>query len=225
MVSSDPLVRVSLNQIEHTARKAARGAGLSWSTAEDTGRAVRWLEQYNCFGIARLIELIDSYPDLAKASQNISCDNGKWSSNEAIVSPFIAGPAVCDRLAQADLEITIENLLSPILTIGYLGSVMLPTDQAVLIRWDNISCRVAHGSFATSKGQIGNSDLTPKRVEINRENYQGSDHYTEIIGDVGSRDINVQLWRALELFAHRTYVEATEESRLAGAGAGLNDND
>ncbi|MFV1875593.1 hypothetical protein [Nioella sp.] len=30
---------------------------------------------------------------------------------------------------------------------------------------------------------------------------------------------------ALNAFAHRTYAPATEESRLAGAGAGLTDND
>jgi hypothetical protein len=36
---------------------------------------------------------------------------------------------------------------------------------------------------------------------------------------------NDEIWEALGRFAHRTYVPATEASRLKGAGAGLTDND
>lgn len=32
-------------------------------------------------------------------------------------------------------------------------------------------------------------------------------------------------WRALQLLEHRTYVPASAQSRLSGAGAGLLDND
>jgi hypothetical protein len=32
-------------------------------------------------------------------------------------------------------------------------------------------------------------------------------------------------WRALQLFEYRTYVPASAQSRLSGAGAGLLDND
>jgi hypothetical protein len=37
--------------------------------------------------------------------------------------------------------------------------------------------------------------------------------------------MNEEIWEALGRFAHRTYVPATEASRLKGAGAGLTDND
>jgi hypothetical protein len=38
-------------------------------------------------------------------------------------------------------------------------------------------------------------------------------------------DIGDEIWEALSAFAHRTYVPASEASRLKGAGAGLTDND
>jgi hypothetical protein len=41
----------------------------------------------------------------------------------------------------------------------------------------------------------------------------------------GAVDIDDEIWEALGAFAHRTYVPATEASRLKGAGAGLTDND
>lgn len=42
---------------------------------------------------------------------------------------------------------------------------------------------------------------------------------------LGAREVGQPLWQALEIWAARTYVPATEASRLAGAGAGLTDND
>ncbi len=41
----------------------------------------------------------------------------------------------------------------------------------------------------------------------------------------GPVDIADEIWEALCAYAHRTYVPATEQSRLKGAGAGLTDND
>ncbi len=41
----------------------------------------------------------------------------------------------------------------------------------------------------------------------------------------GAQDIPATLWSQLTEFAKRTYVPASEASRLAGAGAGLIDND
>ena len=41
----------------------------------------------------------------------------------------------------------------------------------------------------------------------------------------GAVDIADEIWEALSAFAHRTYVPASEASRLKGAGAGLTDND
>jgi|UPI0005951F6B hypothetical protein len=41
----------------------------------------------------------------------------------------------------------------------------------------------------------------------------------------GPVDIDDTLWAALSTLAAKTYVPATEASRLAGAGAGLTDND
>jgi len=41
----------------------------------------------------------------------------------------------------------------------------------------------------------------------------------------GPLDVDPTIWAALDAFAQKTYVPATEASRLKGAGAGLTDND
>ena len=48
-------MNLSLNQVENTARKAVRGAGLPWCLAEDAGRAVRWLEVMGLPGMSWLV--------------------------------------------------------------------------------------------------------------------------------------------------------------------------
>ena len=40
-----------------------------------------------------------------------------------------------------------------------------------------------------------------------------------------SREVSAEAINILESFAHKTYAPATEASRIAGAGAGLTDND
>ncbi|MDD9884917.1 MAG: DUF3726 domain-containing protein [Gammaproteobacteria bacterium] len=52
-------MKVSLNQIEQTARKAARGAGLAWGLADEVGRAMRWLHAYGLNGAALLAAHLD----------------------------------------------------------------------------------------------------------------------------------------------------------------------
>lgn len=41
----------------------------------------------------------------------------------------------------------------------------------------------------------------------------------------GAQDVSGQVWARLNVLAKRTYVPSSEESRTAGAGAGLTDND
>lgn len=41
----------------------------------------------------------------------------------------------------------------------------------------------------------------------------------------GAQDVSGQVWGRLNALAKRTYVPSSEESRAAGAGAGLTDND
>lgn len=52
-------MKVSLNQIEQTARKAARGAGLAWGLADEVGRAMRWLHTYGLNGATLLAAHLD----------------------------------------------------------------------------------------------------------------------------------------------------------------------
>lgn len=53
-------MNLSLNEVEATARKAARGAGYSWGMANEAGRAVRWLCARGLDGCGALADMLDA---------------------------------------------------------------------------------------------------------------------------------------------------------------------
>jgi len=69
----------------------------------------------------------------------------------------------------------------------------------------------------------GNSECPATPAEVRIEAGAGSS--PSLRPGTGAVDIGDEIWEALGRFAHRTYVPATEASRLKGAGAGLTDND
>jgi hypothetical protein len=51
----------SLNEIETEARKAARGSGLAWGSAEEAGKAARFLAAHELDSVPLLINLFDRH--------------------------------------------------------------------------------------------------------------------------------------------------------------------
>ena len=92
----------SLNEIEALSKRAARGAGMAWGMAEESGKAVRWLESHNLPGVTLLAELLtrnDHTPHGTIAPQSLE---GVWSASSGTLCPLLAGAALndcADRLA------------------------------------------------------------------------------------------------------------------------------
>ena len=53
-------MNLSLGELEALCLKAARGAGFPWGLAEDTGRAVRWLQARGENGAGSLVALLEA---------------------------------------------------------------------------------------------------------------------------------------------------------------------
>ena len=88
----------SLNEVEVLAKKAAKGAGYSWGQAEDTGRAVRWLEARGLKGAAALVA------HLAK--------------NDTALCPITTGIAVADGVTPVG-DVDLASLDQPMLFLPF----------------------------------------------------------------------------------------------------------
>lgn len=213
----------SLNEIESLARKAARGAGLDWGLAEEAGRATRWLCAAGWPGADVLSEHLHRIDGVSYDRLRPAETDGTWTAAGGRLCPLIAGAALLDRSsALAGGEILLGPTGHPLLLVPYMVWAADGTGATLGIAWSGL--RISRGKGKTHISVQSPSALAAPEVQDVR------------VGPAGlSADLPVRrayraaiapgAHRALEALAHRTYAPDTPESRLAGAGAGLRDND
>lgn len=189
----------SLVEIRTLAIKAARGAGLSWGLAEEAGFAVRWLEQRGLAGV----EALAAYLNEMDGYSPENC-------------PIAQGAAISDTgewKSAFPCETFQPILIFPFFSnaLGEDSAGMQWNEKSVVLNSSGIS-----GDISVNLISSGTQTVSIREGAISTPN----DNRLSRVPD--NREPFV---RTLEKFAHRTYAPATEESRLAGAGAGLNDND
>ena len=109
------------------------------------------------------------------------------------------------------------------LTAGFLGQKALNPDQSVQLKWSEVTLEFYRNQLAISGNPADLYLETCEMLVCNRAPISGDAVIMDaVIGDVAVDDA---MWEKLGVYAHITYVEASEASRLAGAGAGINDND
>jgi len=205
----------SIGEIGALATKAARGSGLDWGLAEEAGYAVKWLHRRELPGVTALCRYLSWRYD-----GNIM----GWPEETGIYGhycPIAIGAAYGDG-AFGD-EAKFSRIKTPLLLIPFV---------AIRVAEKPLEINIGSSRFYLAKDQIG---------------YTNS--HTEILSDAGACQISIgksslpnitiasvsDLARVpdsaihcvsiLEGFAKNTYAPATDESRLVGAGAGLDDND
>lgn len=196
--------RYSLTEIETHCRKAARGAGYHWGEAEEAGKAARWLCSVGIDGAAALLELLQTVDGQAdKYRPNADVFNDKPQQN---VCGLTLGYTLSDHgLDMLDGLIVTGHIHSPLITFAVLGNslrdcaVFATTDQGQAMISPEI-CLIA-GDFKAAGSIDFKVIALPEKVK-----------------DTEVPEIDNQIWDALNVFAKRTYVPSTEESRLKGAG-------
>ena len=208
----------SLNEVEATAKRAARGAGYSWGLAEEAGKATRWLCANGldgCGALARLLDQVgaDQHSDLSPQSTT-----GDWVGAADHLCPLTAGAALCDNATLlADREIVMENVLYPVLMLPFAAAAAKAGQRAVSVTFDGqtVVCD------ATGECGAGVSEISAIPVATTLCVKSGG-----VVGSPQARATpDAGDWATLSRFAQRTYAPASEASRLLGAGAGLSDND
>lgn len=196
---------LSLGELEALATKAARGAGMPWGLAAEAGHSVRVLAGAGAPGGARLAGLLTSYGQVARPRR----DKGVWRGDGALC-PVTLGAALADFAEPA----RTGPVAAPALLAGGIARL---ADLRPTLEW-------AGGVIWASPNGLGCSGKLDALVADEAELTLGTAP-AQITRARTRANVSDEVLSILNRFAHKTYAPATEASRLAGAGAGLTDND
>ncbi|MCE2522166.1 MAG: DUF3726 domain-containing protein [Rhodobacteraceae bacterium] len=205
------MTRVSLNEIEFCARKAAGAIGWPFGFAEEIGRAAVWSAVQIPAAISSLLDLIESQHRQADCTLNgRTAVFARATAPSAVAAFDLLAAGACDKAV-------FRQVSSPLGLIGFGGSASVAFDTAFRLRWAGGLGEVAAGHCRLS-GELGNDCQYAAEVVSPK---CGDPLRVEIDGAV----INDAVWHRLQLLAARTLVPATSKSRETGAGAGVVDRD
>jgi len=197
----------SLGEIGALATKAARGSGMDWGLADEAGYAVKWLQRRQLPGVAALCRYLSwrQAGEITNWPDDTACD-GHYC-------PIATGAAYGDGVFGDDVQ--FARVRTPLL-LATNSPVCLSMGKAVFaltqdkfgfskndtaILMDSSACQIYAASDDELPAMITIANAAIPRVPV-----------------TASACITV-----LNSFAKNTYAPATEASRLAGAGAGLNE--
>ena len=212
------VVTYSLNELESLLKKAAVGAGLPVGHAVAIAGAGVWLARRKlpvCEIIARAV---------ADGVRESAVESGGTGLAFKAARAAVDGPAAIDLLlaGTVDETITLNDVDEPALLVGLAGA-------AAQVHGVSIALDAGDGEMVLGVG----AEIVPaewraagKRTLVMRQcnDLNGGD-----AGNLATRYDPAACadsgWDQLVALAHRTYVPASDQSRLSGAGAGLTDND
>lgn len=211
-------MRVSRNEIETLVCRAAQGQGWSYSLSLEVGRAAAWVLQYRPGSEATVLSALAARPKTAVATQ---CPGGWCFPGGAVIA---AAPFVFDLLElDSTGSITLETCDSPDLLLGYAGIAARTYAASYEIVTGTFRAAIAQGTLRVAAQAEGPESPVPESpIFVTR--LSDAEAPQDGIRAKGI-DIAQSAWDTLHKLAVRSFVPATEASRLSGAGAGLQDND
>ena len=204
---------------------AARGAGYSWGLAEEAGKAARWLAARRLPWLLSLIDLLAAPPG-SKAPIWSTEESVRPSEATASICPILAGSHIVDSFTtQRGFYVHLSRMRQPLLLLPFLSRLANATRQPVVVTWKETRIWLL-----STTAQCRMQDLEALVVDTVDEVTVTSDETGDVSGQTfgpiaGGCPVSPRNWAALEAIAARTYVPASELSRLQGAGAGLQDTD
>jgi hypothetical protein len=200
----------SLGETAALALKAARGAGLSWGMAEEAAGAVFWLHQRGLPGISALCGYLDV------------CGHDR--TGEDALCPLETGSALSDGTrpcpVNADDQLDLGLVKAPLLMLPFVATIPPGTVWLTAQGFGNdVPCSTDAPPDHWQSGWLRGTAFCQLTLGATVQIDQGRASQTRL------PDQFACCVERLTGYAHRTYAPATSQSRLAGAGAGLTDND
>ncbi len=223
-------MRLSLNEIQTTAVKAAMGAGLPLGLAEEAGFAAGWLSARRLPGVRLLLEglraLKGQAPGLTLRQE------GAEVRLSGSASALYLAPALGDAIRSYPLEcFRLEEVARPLLCLPQVARIAESGWDRFVVEWSGGKACFDERS-ALLEGENAPGPLTVRRWEEGEKPPAGSaesgasDLNAHLAGEL-DRGISVEgpAWQGLKELAARRLVPASTGSRSQGAGAGSIDND
>ncbi len=237
-------MNTSINEVAALARKAARGAGYSWSMADEAAFATAWLCRNGLNGAVLLAEHLNLTHEHGIQESKLQSLELPWRGGPVGLCALSAGATLSD-LAQCEHQQseTLNQIITPELLLPFLAYVSQRAqkklnDDSLCIKTlivcerfeAHIHCMNGVAGLnkfsATSATTAASSGKRSQFCDLNYQ-YQFTSHTPQKVREVSvSHRINIPAneLESLNRFAANTYAPATEASRQ-GAGAGNTDND
>ncbi len=235
-------MHVSLSEVQTTVCKAAVAVGLPLGLGEDAGQAARRMMASGVGSFAAFVDALDAVDEGRStgfdADRAIAGDFGPKPAGR-LLSAIRAGPSACDLVASAastDIglgRITLTNVDVPIVILFEALVASVDMDKGQCVAWNvggggAIEAVCWRGSLALIKGAPEDL-LATDSAEITMHLVAREPRVRAITVDQRIQRDGVEIdevtWRRVKTYADRLLVDATETSRLTGAGAGVVDTD
>jgi hypothetical protein len=215
----------SLNEIEAQLRKAARGAGLPWGLAEEAGKAARWLAMHGIGCLPAFTALFERNVGRPYDEIAIVQAGGCWRARGGVLCPLIAGAAIVDRADEIAGGTTVElaRVAWPVLLAPFAAMAATATGANIALDWPGARFTFANACVRLDATLDVTGAASASHAACGR--LVCAAHGTPIESEIAGAVVDERVWSRLDAIVRRTYVPASEESRLKGAGAGLLDTD
>jgi hypothetical protein len=206
----------SLGETRALAVKAARGAGMMWGLAEEAGFAVHQLQANGAPGVQALAEYLIWREQADHETTAVwRFVNQPKASHSAC--PIELGARILDTGDFSGWS-NLGPVCKPLLLVPFLAASAFDGDIA--LTWKESTIVISQqGLTTTTPEQELLTECARCRLEQKTGVRPTFSHFSRV-PETMNRHIAV-----LETLAARTYAPATDQSRLAGAGAGTDDND
>ena len=213
---------VSMNELDSMTRKAFRGAGYHWGEAEEAGKAAAWLARRGLPVLTPVLQVLDDAQERLQAMRPLSEEQGVTSAS-GLLCPVLAGIALSDRAGEMKEgeEIRYGQICSPLLIAPFLAAAAEAAPLRFLFESPGGSIEACGQACAVHiPAETGKVRWATLRLSAPGAPGNGAAPSSACAISVAPGQ-----WDRLSSFGARTYVPATAHSRLAGAGAGLQDGD
>ena len=197
------MIQLSVNQLVSETRKAMLGKGYGFGASDDVARAIEWLAGFNIIPSDELLDLMHAPCEGRPDAPDVTGD--RLIIRQARIHDMLA----CLDCAEAHEAQALQliNLQYPLINIGLTALRATPP-----------------------MGQFLPEDGTPLSVLCQKLPDEIILYHHAYERDMPAQwpariSIDERCYEMLKKMAFETYVPSSEQSRAAGAGAGLNDND
>ena len=216
---------LSLNEIDVSVKRAARGVGMSWGLAEEAGKAARWLAARRLTRLELVIDYLCSQDHRPYEDMRPRRNGAVWSSRGGRLCPIVAGASFSDGARSANVRagVRLASLACPALLLPFLASASKALGSPLSVGWGQTAIVVSGSGVEIAAEPQGLADAFAAAVTIAlapRTPMAGS-----FIERFEGMDVDDEAAARLQALAFRTFVPPSLRSRLTGAGSGLTDND